>query len=73
MLAADKDKIRCAMTLLKNLKAQEHEYLIAIYGKSASEDDRTAFRDSMRQDFPSMELYEIDGGQEVYDFMFILQ
>ncbi|MBR6347795.1 MAG: DAK2 domain-containing protein [Spirochaetales bacterium] len=73
MLAADKDKIRCAMTLLKNLKVQEHEYLIAIYGKSASEDDRRAFRSSMSEDYPSMELYEIDGGQEVYDFMFILQ
>lgn len=73
MLAADKDKINCAITLLKNLRAQDHEYVIALYGQDASEEDRSAFRERMAEDFPGKELYEIDGNQEVYDFIMILQ
>ncbi len=73
MLAADKDKVNCACTLLKNLKVQDFEYVIVIYGKTASADERKAFKVRMAQDHPGIELYEIDGGQEVYDFMMILQ
>ncbi len=73
MLAADKDKVKCAMTLLKNLKVQEHEDVISIYGKDVSEDEKGRFRSQMEESYQSIELYEINGGQEIYDFMFILQ
>lgn len=73
MLAADKDKMKCAFTLMKNLKVQDYEYLIVIYGQTATSGERTEFKRRMAQDYPRVELFEIDGGQEVYDFMMILQ
>ncbi len=73
MLAADKDKMNCAFTLLKNLKVKDYEYLIVIYGQTATSEERTAFKKRMAEDYPQVELFEIDGGQEVYDFMMILQ
>ena len=73
MLAADKDKVNCACTLLKNLRIQDFEYVITIYGNSITDEERRAYLDRMASDYPSIEVYEIEGGQEVYDFMMILQ
>jgi dihydroxyacetone kinase-like predicted kinase len=47
--------------------------MIAIYGNTATTEDRKGFRRIAGEKFPRTELYEIDGGQDVYDFEIILE
>lgn len=58
---------------MENLEANEHEILIAIYGNDVTEQQKTDFRRMILASFPSTELFEIDGGQDVYDFILILE
>lgn len=73
MLASDGDKIDTAMLLLDKLSARSHEFLIAVFGKDMTDSEREAFTSRMSAEYPMMEVYTIDGGQEVYDLMLILQ
>ena len=67
------NKIDAAEKCLENLDADDHEILIAIYGSDASDDEKQSFRRMAMRCFPSLELYEIDGEQKVYDFILILE
>ena len=62
-----------AIELSGILGAKDREFVIVIYGKGASEDARKAFRNEMKERFPRTELCEIDGGQDVYEFILIFQ
>ena len=73
MLASDGNKIDTAMLLLDKLNAKSHEFLIAVFGKEMTDSEREEFTARMSAEYPKMEVYTIDGGQEVYDLMLILQ
>lgn len=73
MLASDGNKIDTAMLLLEKLNAKSHEFLIAVFGKDMTDNEREEFTSRMSAEYPMMEVYTIDGGQEVYDLMLILQ
>lgn len=73
MLASDGNKIDTAMLLLEKLNAKSHEFLIAVFGKEMTDSEREEFTSRMSAEYPMMEVYTIDGGQEVYDLMLILQ
>lgn len=73
MLASDGNKIDTAMLLLDKLNAKSHEFLIAVFGKEMTDSEREEFTARMSAEYPMMEVYTIDGGQDVYDLMLILQ
>jgi dihydroxyacetone kinase-like predicted kinase len=62
-----------ACDLLAKLDTGDREVLIAICGKDASASDMDAVRAYVGEHFPSVELYEIDGGQDIYHFIFVLE
>ncbi|MBQ6566270.1 MAG: hypothetical protein IJL80_04370, partial [Treponema sp.] len=73
MLACDKQRLEAARKLAGELKAGQHEFMIVIYGKSVGDDERKNFHASVKECYPKLELYEIDGRQEIYDYLLILQ
>ena len=73
MYASDADKVETAMQLLAKLGAAQHEILIAIYGAEVSAQEKAALHARVQSAMPRTELYEIDGGQAVYEFLLILQ
>ena len=73
MLVSRETPEETAIELSGILGAKDREFVIVIYGKGASEDARKAFRDEMKERFPRTELCEIDGGQDVYEFILIFQ
>ncbi len=73
MLSDSTSKVDAAFSMLDKLDAADHEVMIAIYGTSAGIEDRNAFRNCIKTKFPRTELFEIDGGQDVYDFEIILE
>ena len=62
-----------ACDLLSKLDMTDREVLIAICGKDADAADMDAVRSYVAENFPALELYEIDGGQDIYHFIFVLE
>lgn len=73
MLASDSDKCKTAMHLLQVLQAEAHEFLIVIYGSNIESSDRSDLTDALASTYPNIELYEIYGGPDAYDYTFILE
>ena len=48
-------------------------FLIVSYGKGATASERQAFRAFMENEHSELEFYEIDGEQDVYDFILIVE
>ncbi|MBR6726659.1 MAG: hypothetical protein IKM08_00565, partial [Clostridia bacterium] len=73
MLADATTVSQAACQLLSKLDMTDREVLIAICGKDADAADMDAVRDYVAEHFPGVELYEIDGGQDIYHFIFVLE
>ena len=73
MQVSEHTAVDTACALLGKLDASRYDILIAIYGVDVSAAEREAFRGQCSAAFPGMELYEIDGEQQVFDFILILQ
>lgn len=62
-----------ACQLLSAVDMTDREVLIAICGKDATAGDMAAVRAFVRKTYPAVELYEIDGGQDIYHFIFVAE
>ena len=73
-MLADADTVaEAARALLERLDFTDHEVLIVLCGKEATAEDMDAVRDFMRARHSRIELFEIDGGQDLYPLIFILE
>lgn len=73
MLVSTPQKSVTVAALMEKLGVKDKEYLIVSYGKTATDEDKSALRAVMDERFSGVELYEIDGGQDVYDFLLIVE
>lgn len=73
MLLCEKTKTAAVCALTEKLGIAEKEFLIVVYGNSIIEEEKDALRAYMAENFPAVEMYEIDGGQDVYDFLLIIE
>ncbi len=69
MIVSCHEKLDAARELCRHL-IKDKEILIAIHGKEASEAERAGVS-AFAEELSGVEFYEIDGGQDVYDFIFI--
>ena len=73
VLATAGDRVRTALALVERLGLAEREFAVVFYGKAVREGERKAFSDALKAQYPHVELYEVEGGQELYDFIVVLQ
>lgn len=73
MLASNASKIETYFELLEKLDIDDREFLINVYGVDVTEEERKIIKDRLHKDYPMVEVYEINGQQEVYDFIIILE
>jgi len=73
ILACKKEKNDALYELLKQLNPEDMSFLLLIYGKSISEKEKLDASNYINQNLPQLELYEVDGGQEVYDYILIME
>jgi len=62
-----------ACGLLSAINMTDREVLIAICGKDATAEDMAAVRAFVGKTYPTVELFEIDGGQDIYHFIFVAE
>lgn len=64
---------KAAEQLLKELKAEDKFFIILFTGKNVPSYERKEMEQKLKKDYPKAEVYELFGGQEVYDYIFVLQ
>lgn len=73
MLLCEDTKIGALKALTDKLGVAEKEYAIVSYGAGVTESEKENFRFYVNETYRGLELYEIEGGQEVYDFLLIIE
>lgn len=73
MLADAKTASDAACDLLGAIDMTDREVIIAICGKDATAADMDAVRAFIKRTYPSVELFEISGEQDIYNFIFVIE
>ena len=73
MLVSRKDKNDAICGLIDKMGIDEKEYCILLYGNDSCEKDCGTVREYVSRNYPDVEFYSACGGQDVYDFIVILQ
>lgn len=59
--------------LLEGLKAEERDVIIVVSGEEAAAEDCSALYERLRLRYKRSDVFVIDGGQEIYDYILILE
>lgn len=73
MYTSNKDKLATYYDLIEKLDIKNKMFLINVYGSDVSKEEKEEIKKRLQSEYPNIEFYEIDGGQEVYDFIIILE
>lgn len=73
VLSAEKDRVSATLALLKKQEAESINFIVAFCGAGVTEDERNVFFKQASSAFPEAETYVMDGGQDIYDFIIVLQ
>jgi len=73
MLCDHEDRLQAAFMLLEKLNADEKGFLIAFYGENVTPDEREKFEAYIAEKYSEVEFYGIEGDQEIYDYIFVLE
>lgn len=69
---SEPDKLSAYKNLIAKLGADERPFLITIFGKNVLEEEKNSVR-AFSGTLKNVEYYDVDGGQDVYDFIIISQ
>ena len=73
ILSSSPDKTEALLSLCDALGIAEKDIATVIYGADADDADKEKVREAFASHYSGKEFYEIDGMQEVYDFIIILE
>lgn len=74
LLTASRNKLTCFVNLVKKVKdIKEKQVLTIICGKNVNEEEKQKLLDTIQVKFPYLEAGILDGGQDVYDFLFAIE
>lgn len=73
LLACNGDMIAAACELLDKIDKTDKAVIIAMRGKTASAEDVAKVAAHVRNNYPDLEFYDFDGGQDVYSFIFVVE
>lgn len=74
LLVSNKDKLEALKSLISKVKdINEKEVLIILCGKNVSEKEKESLQEMLSDSFPQLECGVMDGGQDVYDYLFSIE
>lgn len=73
LIAVDDTCAEVACDLLGKVDMTDKEVIIAIMGKDATAEDMDKVRKFIQTHTSRVELYEVDGGQDIYPFIFAIE
>ena len=72
IVSSDTDCYDTALAALKLMEPNEHSSLIILRGKTGDEAVAADIASFVKQNYPRLEVYESFGGQNVYDFILVV-
>ena len=72
MLVSTADKLDCAKDVVDKL-VDDKSFVIILSGKGATSEQTKELEEYVLNTYPQVEVYPVDGGQDVYDFILILE
>ncbi len=73
LLAASEDRVQTVLNALKNLDFASYDICLLIWGSDANEAEAEQISALIQQNYRSKEVYTVNGMQEVYDYILVLQ
>ena len=73
ILSSDADREGALEGLLNALHAEEKYFIIIFFGKDVKKAEREKSEKLIKSKYPKAEVYGLDGGQEIYDYIVVLQ
>lgn len=74
IVVSNPDKVTAAVSLAETLMAEPDKFMLSIFtGKDTTPDEQAALQQALTQRCPSAEVYFIDGGQEIYPYIFVAE
>ncbi len=73
MLVSASNKTQAVCALMDALEVKNKEFLIVVYGADTTDADKETVRAYASETCPNVETYEINGGQEIYDYILIVE
>lgn len=72
IVSSDTDCYDTALAALKLMNPKDHSTLIILRGKDGDENISTDIVNFVKENYPNLEVYESFGGQNVYDFILVV-
>ena len=73
MLVSTASKLLTAKELCEKINLNEKSFMICVYGSTVNDEEKQEYMGYISNNYPSIEFYEIDGGQDIYDFILIVE
>ena len=73
LLAADDDRLAAVCKTVEMIGFEKYDVCIVICGKEATDEEALHIENYIRSHYKGKEVYIIDGGQEVYDYILIIE
>ena len=72
IVTSNNAKIRTLYSLIDKISLIDKDYAVLIYGKNFTQNEKTLASEYVLSKNPNLELYEIDGNQDIYDLYVVL-
>ncbi len=74
IVVSEADKMDAATKLAVKLMEYPDKFMLTVFcGKDATDEDKAALTKNLETACPSAEVYFIDGGQDIYPFIFVAE
>ncbi|MBQ7670406.1 MAG: DAK2 domain-containing protein [Clostridia bacterium] len=73
MLASEADCVSACKASLSQMELEDKFALTVFAGAGAKEEDNENIENFIHENYPDVEVYFVDGGQEIYDYIFIAE
>ncbi len=74
IVLSEKERMTASCALAKKLLDGPDKFMLTVFcGKDASAEEQAEFKSLLEQSCPDAELYFIDGGQDIYPYIFVAE
>ncbi len=73
LLASDVDRFKTVCDTVDNMGVGDYDICIVVCGKDGSAEEAASIENYITSNYRGKEVYIIDGGQDVYDYIIILE
>lgn len=73
ILSDNSSRIECAFETVQKAGLADHDFMVVLFGAGVSDDEAAEFTTRVSEMYRSKEIYTFSGGQEVFDYIMIIE